>query len=120
VVETGWVKLIAEFGLVGATTYFVFLFACVARTSQPIVLRLSLMAMTLLNGILDPWVHGLVLSLVIWAPEHRGISSALQVSASRGKERSRLAFSGTAQARRGGASFSRFANLPLRPGTGSS
>lgn len=67
--ETGWAKLILEFGVVGATTYFVFLYSCVFRAKQPSVLRMALAAMTLLNGIFDPPHHGMILSLLIWMPE---------------------------------------------------
>jgi hypothetical protein len=70
--ETGWAKLILEFGLVGATTYFVFLYACVFRAQQPSVLRVGLCAMTLLNGIFDPPHHGLILSMLIWMPGLKG------------------------------------------------
>ena len=67
--ETGWAKLILEFGLVGALTYFVFLYTCIWRAKQPSVLRMALTAMTLLNGIFDPPHHGMILSLLIWMPE---------------------------------------------------
>ena len=67
--ETGWAKLILEFGVVGATTYFIFLYTCVFRARQPSVLRMALAAMTLLNGIFDPPHHGMILTLLIWMPE---------------------------------------------------
>jgi hypothetical protein len=70
--ETGWAKLILEFGLVGATTYFVFLYACIFRSRQPSVLRVALCAMTLLNGIFDPPHHGMILTMLIWMPELKG------------------------------------------------
>jgi len=66
--ETGWAKLILEFGVVGAATYFWFLYSCVFRSSQPSVLRMALAAMTLLNGIFDPPHHGMILTLLIWMP----------------------------------------------------
>jgi hypothetical protein len=64
--ETGWAKLILEFGLVGASAYFYFLYSCVFRSRQPVVLRVSLAAMTLLSGILDSPVHGMILPLLLW------------------------------------------------------
>jgi len=67
--ETGWAKLILEFGVIGALTYFVFLYSCIWRAKQPSVLRMALTAMTLLNGIFDPPHHGMILSLLIWMPE---------------------------------------------------
>ena len=64
--ETGWAKLILEFGLIGASAYFYFLYSCVFRSRQPVVLRVSLAAMTLLSGILDSPVHGMILPLLVW------------------------------------------------------
>jgi hypothetical protein len=64
--ETGWAKIILEFGLVGAAAYFGFLYTCIFRSTQPIVLRVSLAAMTLMSGILDAPPHGLILSLLLW------------------------------------------------------
>jgi hypothetical protein len=64
--ETGWAKLILEFGLIGSSAYFYFLYSCVFRSRQPVVLRVSLAAMTLLSGILDSPVHGMILPLLIW------------------------------------------------------
>jgi hypothetical protein len=69
--ETGWAKLILEFGLVGSIAYFVFLYRCIFKSNQPSVLRVSFAVMTLLSGILDPPVHGLIIPLLIWmAPSH--------------------------------------------------
>jgi hypothetical protein len=64
--ETGWAKLILEFGLVGSIAYFAFLYVCIFKSNQPTVLRVSLAVMTLLSGILDPPVHGLIIPLLIW------------------------------------------------------
>ena len=64
--ETGWAKLILEFGLVGSIAYFLFLYTCIFRSNQPSVLRVSFAVMTLLSGILDPPVHGLIIPLLIW------------------------------------------------------
>ena len=64
--ETGWAKLILEFGLIGSIAYFSFLYVCIFRSTQPTVLRVSLAVMTLLSGILDSPVHGLIIPLLIW------------------------------------------------------
>jgi hypothetical protein len=65
---TGWVKMMLEFGLVGFISYFGFLFYCTFRAKQPLALRLGIAVTMLLNGIFDPWSHGLVLSLLAWLP----------------------------------------------------
>jgi hypothetical protein len=65
---TGWVKMMLEFGLVGFIAYFGYLFYCSFRAPQPLVLRLCVAVTMLLNGIFDPWSHGLVLSLLAWMP----------------------------------------------------
>jgi hypothetical protein len=69
--ETGWAKLILEFGLVGSITYFSFLYTCIFRSNQPMVLRVALAVMTLLSGILDSPVHGLIIPLLIWLAPSR-------------------------------------------------
>ncbi|MET0390271.1 MAG: hypothetical protein ABW321_30145 [Polyangiales bacterium] len=66
--ETGWAKLILEFGLVGSAAYFFFLYYNVFRSRQPAVLRVSLASMTLLSGIFDSPVHGMIIPLLIWLP----------------------------------------------------
>lgn len=63
---TGWVKMLVEFGLVGFTAYFGYLFMCTFRAKQPLVLRVGVAVTMLLNGILDPWSHALLLSLLLW------------------------------------------------------
>lgn len=79
--ETGWAKLILEFGLVGAAAYFFFLYSCIFRSRQPAVLRVSLAVMTLLSGILDSPVHGLIIPLLIWLPAPPRDEEVLQVAA---------------------------------------
>jgi hypothetical protein len=64
--ETGWAKLILEFGLVGSIAYYVFLYTCIFRSRQPAVLKVSLAVMSLLSGILDSPVHGMIVPLLIW------------------------------------------------------
>jgi hypothetical protein len=70
--ETGWAKLILEFGLIGAGAYFAFLYTCVFRSRQPVVLRVSLAVMSLLSGILDSPVHGMILPLLVWIGDKAG------------------------------------------------
>lgn len=78
--ETGWAKLILEFGLIGSIAYFLFLYVCIFRSNQPTVLRVSLAVMTLLSGILDPPVHGLIIPLLIWmAPSQPAVEPGIEV-----------------------------------------
>jgi hypothetical protein len=77
--ETGWVKIVAEYGLVGAPLFFGFLYACMFSSRAPLVLRTILGVILLLSGILDPFSHGMNLTLLVWLPraiEHG--SSALR------------------------------------------
>lgn len=67
VAETGWAKIIIEFGIVGAIAFFGFLYATVFGAKQSIVLRANLATMTLMSGILDGPPHGMILSLLLWA-----------------------------------------------------
>jgi hypothetical protein len=64
--ETGWAKIILEFGFVGAVAYFGFLYLSIFRASQSIVLRVNLAMMTLMSGILDGPPHGMILTLLLW------------------------------------------------------
>lgn len=66
VAEMSWVKMISEFGIVGAITYFYFLYSCILRTPLPGLVRLALIILTLLGGIFSPWSHGLILTLAVW------------------------------------------------------
>jgi hypothetical protein len=66
VAETGWAKIILEFGFVGAIAYFGFLYLSIFRAQQSIVLRVNLAMMTLMSGILDGPPHGMILSLLLW------------------------------------------------------
>jgi hypothetical protein len=80
--ETGWAKLILEFGLVGSIAYFAFLYTCIFKSNQPSVLRVSFAVMTLLSGILDPPVHGLIIPLLIWmAPSQPALDPGTEVKA---------------------------------------
>jgi hypothetical protein len=68
VAETGWVKVILEYGLVGSIAYYGYVFLCVLRAPQPYVLRAALATTLLLGGLTDGWSHGLILTLLIWMP----------------------------------------------------
>jgi len=64
--ETGWAKLILEFGLVGSFAYFLFLYTSIFRSPQPTVLKAALGMMTLLSGITDAPPHSHIIPLLIW------------------------------------------------------
>ena len=68
VAETGWVKILIEFGLVGFVTYFGFLFYCIFSSRQSLTVRACVAVTPLLSGILDPWSHALMLGLLVWMP----------------------------------------------------
>jgi hypothetical protein len=68
VAETGWVKILIEFGLVGFITYFGFLFYCIFSSHQPLSVRACVAVTPMLSGILDPWSHALMLGLLVWMP----------------------------------------------------
>jgi hypothetical protein len=68
VAETGWVKILIEFGIVGFVTYFGFLFYCIFSSRQPLAVRACVAVTPLLSGILDPWSHALMLGLLVWMP----------------------------------------------------
>ncbi len=68
VAETGWVKILIEFGLLGFVSFFGFLFFCIFAAKQSITLRACVAVTPLLSGILDPWSHSLMLTLLVWMP----------------------------------------------------
>ncbi|HKU41654.1 MAG TPA: hypothetical protein VJR89_26030 [Polyangiales bacterium] len=78
VAETGWVKMLIEFGLVGFITYFGYLFYSVFSTKQPLTLRACIAVTLVLSGILDPWSHALILSLLVWMPPLKALQPAAQ------------------------------------------
>jgi hypothetical protein len=61
VAETGWVKILIEFGIVGFVT-------CIFSSRQPLTVRACVAVTPLLSGILDPWSHALMLGLLVWMP----------------------------------------------------
>lgn len=66
VAEMAVVKIVFEFGLIGATAYFGFLFGCLFYSRAPRLLILAVALTYLLNGIYTPFAHGLALSLLLW------------------------------------------------------
>jgi len=68
VAETGWVKILIEFGLIGFVAFFGFLYYCIFSSRQSLVLRACIGVTPLLSGILDPWSHALMLTLLVWMP----------------------------------------------------
>jgi hypothetical protein len=65
--ETGWAKIIIEFGAVGAIAFFGFLYGCIFGTRHPVALKGNLAGMTLTSGILDGPPHGMIFSCLLWA-----------------------------------------------------
>jgi hypothetical protein len=69
-------KMVLEFGLVGATAYFGFLFCCLFYSPAPRVLTLAVAITYFMGGMYTPFSHGLALSLLLWRPvpdaERRG------------------------------------------------
>ena len=66
--EMALFKIVLEFGVVGATAYFGFLFCCLLYSPAPRILTLAIGITYFLNGIYTPFAHGLALSLLLWAP----------------------------------------------------
>ncbi|HEY2733219.1 MAG TPA: hypothetical protein VGI70_04505, partial [Polyangiales bacterium] len=64
--ETGWAKIMIEFGIVGTIAYFGFLYTCAFSSRQPLALRFNLVTMSLLSGILDGPAHAMIISLLLW------------------------------------------------------
>jgi len=58
-------KMIFEFGLVGAATYFTFIATCLFSGPLPKLLSLGVALSFLLNGMYVPFSHGLALGLLV-------------------------------------------------------
>ncbi|MBL8267464.1 hypothetical protein [Steroidobacter sp.] len=58
-------KMIFEFGLVGAFTYFVFIASCLFASPLPRMLSVAIGLTFLLNGMYVPFSHGLALGLLV-------------------------------------------------------
>ena len=63
-----WVKVLFEYGLVGAAAYFAFQYFCLFNNRGPLVVKLAAAVMLQLNGSLVPFAHALVFALLIWPP----------------------------------------------------
>jgi hypothetical protein len=66
--EMALFKMVFEYGLLGASAYFGFLFCCLFYSPAPRLLTLAVGITYLLNGIYNPFAHGLALSLLLWNP----------------------------------------------------
>jgi hypothetical protein len=78
VAEVTWVKMPFEYGLVGAGIYFAFMFYCIYSTRQSIFLQSSLMILFLIFSPLVPYVHALILSLLVWPSTKYGDAQGRQ------------------------------------------
>lgn len=58
-------KMIFEFGLIGAFTYFAFIFSSLFSSPLPRLLSLAIALTFLLNGMYVPFSHGLALGLLV-------------------------------------------------------
>ena len=58
-------KMIFEFGLVGALTYFAFIASCLFASPLPRLISLAIALTFLLNGMYVPFSHGLALGLLV-------------------------------------------------------
>jgi hypothetical protein len=64
--EMALFKMVFEYGVVGASAYFGFLFCCLFYSPAPRLLTLAVAITYFLNGIYNPFAHGLALSLLLW------------------------------------------------------
>lgn len=64
--EMALFKMVMEFGVIGALSYFGFIFYCFFSARGPFVLRLCLALSLFLNGAYNTFVHSLALSLLVW------------------------------------------------------
>jgi hypothetical protein len=64
--ETGWAKIIIEFGLLGVVAYYGCVYGSVFGSRQPAALRVNLTTMSLLSGILDGVSHSMIVSMLLW------------------------------------------------------
>ncbi|MET0657549.1 MAG: hypothetical protein ABW110_05255, partial [Steroidobacteraceae bacterium] len=65
-------KMIFEFGAFGAIIYFAFLCYCVFSTDAPLPVRLALFMSLMVNGLSNPFAHGLAFGLLVWTTPWRG------------------------------------------------
>jgi hypothetical protein len=74
--EMALFKMVFEYGLVGASAYFGFLFCCLFYSPAPRLLTLAVGVTYLLNGMYNPFAHGLALSLLLWNSDRTSAASA--------------------------------------------
>jgi hypothetical protein len=87
--EMALFKIVFEFGLVGASAYFGFLFCCLYSSPAPRLLTLAVGITYLLNGIYTPFAHGLALSLLLWNSVHAQEARTARQAGSDRKDRGR-------------------------------
>jgi hypothetical protein len=80
VAEMPLFKMVLEFGLVGATLYFVYLFYCLFATPAPKLVALAVAMTFLLNGLYVPFSQGLALTLLVWSCRRSAASVSPAVS----------------------------------------
>jgi hypothetical protein len=68
-------KMTFEFGVLGAILHLAFLGYCVFATAAPLPLRLAVFIALLLNGLSNPFAHGLAFGLLVWATPARASAS---------------------------------------------
>lgn len=71
----GWIKMLFEFGVIGSLAFWGVVWGGIWTSAVPVVVRVGLIVTTLTNGILDPWVHGLILTLAIWPGQDRDVAA---------------------------------------------
>jgi hypothetical protein len=86
--ELTWVKMPFEYGLIGACVYFAFMGYCIYSTKQSVFLKSSLTITLVIFTPLVPYVHALILALLIWpsskpgrTPQTQGHSELLRSGA---------------------------------------
>ena len=60
-------KLVFEFGVLGTALYVAFLGYCVFATTAALPIRLAIFIALMLNGLSNPFAHGLAFGLLVWS-----------------------------------------------------
>ena len=81
VAEVTWVKVVFEYGLIGALIYFAFQYFCLFNNRGPLAVQLAAAIMLQLNGSLVPFVHALIFALLVWPASEARMSSVRRSSA---------------------------------------
>jgi len=71
VAEMPLFKMVLEFGLIGASLYFSFLFFCLSSSRLPASVAVAVGCTYLLNGLYIPFAHALALTLLVWTSKPR-------------------------------------------------